>query len=336
MGHATRSIPLIRVLVEEGHEVILASDGRSYHLLEEEFPSLKIVQLPSYHIRYFSNNMVWNMALQLPRIAIAVFREHFYIKKLIQKENINFIISDNRFGCFHPQIPSYIISHQLTIPIDNAMASILGNAANRFWLRRFDECWIPDVGDKPNISGILSHPAPSSLKVKYLGALTRMKQIKTPKKYQVIAVLSGPEPQRSLLEEKIYQQVQNIEGEIVIVQGKTELGKKVEKQGNITTISYLSSHELNRYICESEVLISRSGYSTLMDLSALDIAAILVPTPGQTEQEYLAQHFHEQGIYLMQKQDELDIPKGLKELNTIQAKPNNFQKDLRAFLKRYF
>lgn len=313
LGHATRSIPIIRHVQSQGHVPILASDGRALLLLKEEFPDLISLELPSYKIRYHSNNMIINMAWQLPRITYAAIAEHFVIRKIVKEYSIDLIISDNRFGCFHPRIKSCFMTHQLNLKIDGFLPQFLGNLANRFWIKRYDECWIPDFETSPNISGTLSHPAPFS-NVKYLGPLTRMERLNIDKKYQLCIILSGPEPQRTFLEEILTEQAKKIKGKVLIVKGKTE-SKETTEINNIKTISFLTSKDLNEAICASEIVVSRSGYSTLMDLSVLGSKAILIPTPGQTEQEYLAQHFHKQGIFMMQKQEEINLVAALKKMD---------------------
>lgn len=329
LGHATRSIPIIRHLLAQGHQVILASDGRALLLLQKEFPKLICLELPSYNIRYHSNNMIINMAWQLPRITYAAFAEHLKLRKIVKKYNIEMIISDNRFGCFHPRIKSCFLTHQLNLKIDQALPRFFGNLANRFWISRYDECWVPDFENSPNISGTLSHPSPFK-KVKYLGPLTRMKKMDITKKYKLCIILSGPEPQRTFLEEILTKQAERINGKILIVKGKTEQKEK-SVSNHIETVSFLTSKDLNEAICASEVVVSRSGYSTLMDLSVLGTKAILIPTPGQTEQEYLAQHFHDQGIFMMQNQEEINLETALEKIHEFKGMRMNSTFDLKAF-----
>ncbi len=325
MGHATRSIPIIKAILHLGHQIVIGSDGRSLALLRKEFPDEIHLELPSYNIRYGSSNMVINMAFQLPRITYAAFAEHLSIRKWVREYQVDYIISDNRFGCFHPKVPSFFMTHQLQLQIEQRLASFLGNQANRFWIRRYHECWVPDFEGSPNISGVLSHPAPFG-NVRYIGPLTRMKKQTIPKRYLATIILSGPEPQRTYLEKILSEQAQGIKGNILLVKGKTEAYTH-EKRGNLETISYLTSKELNEAICASEVIISRSGYSTLMDLSVLGSKAILIPTPGQTEQEILARHFHEQGIFLMQSQDNINLARALEEVREYKGMvmPSNHQ-----------
>ncbi len=261
--------------------------------------------------------MVMNMARQLPKITYCTFADHFKVRKIVKEYDIDMIISDNRFGCFHFGKPSYFITHQLNLDIPNPIARFLGNAANRFWIARYQECWIPDFKHRPNISGKLSHPSPLK-KVKYIGALSRMKKMEISKKYDCCIILSGPEPQRTYLEEKLIEQAKKIKGNIILIKGKTEKNEIIESD-NLTIYSYMNSEELNKTICASEFVVSRSGYSTLMDLSVLGTKALLIPTPGQTEQEYLARHFHEQEIFMMQQQHEIDLEKARDEIKNFKG-----------------
>lgn len=317
LGHATRSIPIINAILDEGHLPVLASDGRALLLLKDEFPHLTAIELPSYNIKYYSSNMVVNMARQLPRITYAAFAEHFAVRQIVKEHKIDLIISDNRFGCFHFNVKSCFLTHQLNLKIDNVIASFLGNLANRFWMSWYDEKWVPDFEDEPNISGTLSHPSPVK-NTRYLGALSRMEKMKLPKKYRISIILSGPEPQRTRLEEILLEQAREIEGEVLLVKGKTE-SKERKKIGNIEIVSYLTSNDLNKAICSSETVVSRSGYSTLMDLTALGSQALLIPTPGQTEQELLAEHFHNQGAFMMQWQNEVNLKSALEKISNFKG-----------------
>ncbi len=335
MGHATRSIPIIRILEELGHQVFLASDGRALLLLREEFPHLKSFEISTYNIKYSSNSMLWNMATQLPKITRATFGDIWHMKRLVKDLKIDCIISDNRFGCFHSKIPSYFITHQLNLDIPNPIARFFGNLANRFWMNRFQECWVPDAKRQPNISGKLSHPSPIQ-NVKYIGTLTRMKKIKTEKKYRLCIILSGPEPQRTQLEKILMNQIKAIEGKIIIIKGKTESKENINVSPNIEVVSFMTSKDLNQIICSSELIVSRSGYSTLMDLTVLGASALLIPTPGQTEQEYLANHFDQQGIFMMQKQENINLKIALQKIKNykgIQIQENLELKEILSEIK---
>jgi UDP-N-acetylglucosamine:LPS N-acetylglucosamine transferase len=329
LGHATRSIPIIRAILEEGHFPVLASDGRALLLLKEEFPHLPAIELPSYNIKYYSSNMVINMARQLPRITYTAFAEHFAVRKIVKEHKIDLIISDNRFGCFHFKVKSCFLTHQLNLKIDSVLAAFLGNLANRFWMSWYDEKWVPDFEGEPNISGALSHPSPVK-NTRYLGPLSRMKKMDIPKKYRLAIILSGPEPQRTILERILLEQAKKIKGKILLVKGKTET-KERNAIDNIEIVSFLTSHDLNEAICAAEIVVSRSGYSTLMDLTALGSKALLIPTPGQTEQELLAQHFHDQGVFMMQWQHEINLESALEKMHNFKGKnmkKSQFPKEL--------
>ena len=342
LGHATRCIPVIRELQKQGAEVVLASDGRALALLRREFPELTAVVLPGYDIRYPRANMVWNMALQLPRILWAAGQERWAIRQLVIRHKINGIISDNRYGCHNRAVRSIFITHQLNItvaksgcptpghpPASSLFLEKIANHLNRRYLRCFDECWIPDVEGEPNLSGELGHGVKSEKgrNLKYLGALSRLRRYEMPRKYDAIAVLSGPEPQRSYLEKEITGQAKMLPQHFLIVQGKTSVAQRQFIEKNIEVVSHLSSEELNDALLASGVFIGRSGYSSIMDLAKTGLPAILIPTPGQTEQEYLAARFSRQGVFCVQEQGHLDLAEGLKEANRCPGLPLVFFDD---------
>ncbi len=343
LGHATRCIPIIRFFQKQNAEVFLASDGRAYHLLLQEFPDLPIFQLPAYNITYRTSNMMWNMAFQFPKMFRAIAKEKKAIAKIVEDEKIDIVISDNRFGCFSKKTYNVFMTHQINLPIPMPVAKQLGNWVNWNQISNFDECWIPDFKDEPNLSGNLSHGknvAQQIKNVKYIGALSRMQKKPTKQKRKAIIILSGPEPQRTYLEKKILEQALESPYHFLIVKGQTERKEHFFFSKNIEVVSFLTSEELNTAIAESEIVISRSGYTTLMDLVFLGKKAILIPTPGQTEQEYLAKHFYEQKIFFTSSQKNFNLEEALRLVERFTGfddsifKNNTFKKNVIALLEK--
>ncbi len=313
LGHVTRCIPLIQALREMGVEVLLASDGAALHLLRAEFPLLPTFELPSYRIRYESSNMVRNMAGQLPRISYAVRAEKWATDKLVKDHGIHGIISDNRYGCFSGRADSVMITHQLHLRVPNQFAAWAANRILRLALRKFDRIWVPDVETAPGLSGELSHGETKvHREVQFIGPLSRMKVYPAEKEYDVAVVLSGPEPQRTLLEQRLLEQAMPLSQKFIFIQGKTQSKAHQFAAEHVEIVSYLTSRNLNDILLASKVIVCRSGYSSIMDLAALGKKAILIPTPGQTEQEYLADALAAQNIFLTQSQEALDLEAGLR------------------------
>ncbi|MFK8010258.1 MAG: glycosyltransferase [Saprospiraceae bacterium] len=327
LGHATRCIPIIRFLQKQNASVFLASDGRAFHLLKKEFPELPIFQLPAYNITYRTSNMMWDMAWQFPKMMRAIAHEKKGISKIVEKEKIDIIISDNRFGVFSQKTYNVFMTHQINLPIPIPLFRQIGNWLNRKMIQRFDECWIPDFEKKPNLSGKLSHgnfKLNNTTITKYIGSLSRIKKIESNIKRKAIIILSGPEPQRTFLEKKILDQALKLPFQFLLVKGQTEKQEHFYFNKNIEIVSFLTSEKLNQTIAESEIVISRSGYTTLMDLVALEKKAILIPTPGQTEQEYLARHFFEQKIFFSTSQKDFDLKNALEEVESFSGFEKSF------------
>jgi uncharacterized protein (TIGR00661 family) len=327
LGHATRCIPIIQAFQEQGATVFLASDGTALDLLKKEFPELPCFQLPAYNVRYIFPSMVLSMGLQMPKILRGVFLEYFWLKRFIKTHGIDVVISDNRYGLYNKAVHSVFMTHQVNI---KAPFSFMVNAVNRFYIKKFDICWIPDFENTPNLAGVLAHGGlVKKLKVKYLGALSRMEKREVENRYDAIFVLSGPEPQRTILENKILGQLKNADlasYKFALIRGVTE-GKKLDFGAqNLEIHNYLTTKTLNKKILESTVLLARSGYSTIMDLAALGTKAILIPTPGQTEQEYLAEQLATQKIFFTQKQEDLDLVKALLAVKSYKGFGNLYEK----------
>jgi UDP-N-acetylglucosamine transferase subunit ALG13 len=328
LGHATRCMPLIDELLRQGADVMLASDGAALQLLQAEYAQLPIFELPAYNIRYPFNSMMLSMATQMPKILRGCLGEHFWLKKFIKTHKIDIVISDNRFGFFNKNTYNIFMTHQANILIPSKWMQRWVNRVNHFFIKKFHTLWIPDFENEPNLAGQLAHEnLPKPLIIKYLGALSRMKPpIETPKKYEVIAVLSGPEPQRTHLEKIILEQFENripqqnldsktLENKpFLLVRGVMNDTVFNLKNKKIEIHNYLKAKELQEKIAESAVMICRSGYSTIMDLVTLQIPAILIPTPGQTEQEYLASELMKNQFFYTQNQDKLDLDMALENV----------------------
>ena len=309
LGHATRCIPIINSLLKHNFKVIISANGRSFHLLKEEFPEIEFVKIKGVDVKYprfFPMSI--SLFFQIPKILFAIYDENKTLKKIVEKYKIDGIISDNRFGLFHKKVKSVFITHQLQIQspyLKNIIQEI-----NYYFINKFNICWVMD-DEKINLAGELSKPKKLPNNYKYIGLHSRLEFSKKVKKYKLCFILSGPEPQRTSFEKIVMKSVKGIKEEIVIILGKTENEKRVITENNLTIISSSNTSEINKYILESEIIISRSGYSTIMDLQKLQSKAIFVPTPGQTEQEYLAKSLKERGVCFYQKQKEFDLNKSI-------------------------
>lgn len=313
LGHATRCIPIINKLLQNGFEVILASDGRSLQLLQIEFPKLQTIELPAYDISYATHSMIFNIAYQIPKILFAIWKENSFVKKVVKKEKIDIIISDNRFGCKTLQTKNIFITHQLNIIIPFKPLEWVVNKINQLKINQFDECWVPDFKGENNLAGRLSK-SDRVKNVKYVGTLSRFEKKNLPKEYDILVILSGPEPQRTNLEKIIKEKLKGLNKKCLIIQGCTDKEEIIELNEQIKIVSYLNSTDLNEAILYSELVICRSGYSSIMDLIKLHKKAILVPTPGQTEQEYLASKLKQTQQFCIQSQTTFSLKEGLSEI----------------------
>jgi uncharacterized protein (TIGR00661 family) len=314
LGHATRCIPIIKLLMSKGCQVSIASSGNAMKLLCKEFPSLKFFNLPSYRAVYsrYVPFMIY-IFLQLPKFLLAIGREQKVVKKIVNDNAIDLIISDNRYGCRASGVQSVFICHQINIimPTELRWLSRLVNHFNHRWVLKFNQCWIPDDPINP-ISGKLSYPGLSN--TVYIGLLSRFVKTNIPMAYHLAVVLSGPEPQRTMLEQKLRKQLVGSTFKTIFVRGVVDDIDERKIEGNITFVNHLQSDQLQQAIGQSEIVLCRSGYSSLMDMVKLGKKAILIPTPGQTEQEYLASSMMNKKIAFSMRQKDFDLVKALSEI----------------------
>jgi predicted glycosyltransferase len=295
LGHATRCVPIIRHLIDGGHEPVVAADGYPLAFLRQEFPTLRFIEFPSYTIHYSTGtSQVGAMFVSLPNIIRGVMDEHMWLKKLLKTEHFDQVISDNRFGMWNKNIHSIYITHQVMVKMPKGWTFLepLVYKLHAGLISRYNECLIPDTAENGGLSGDLSHKYSIPGNARFIGHLSRfqgMEKIKQNTAYEVVAVISGVEPQRSIFEEYLMGRFKDASHKTLLVAGQPQAEFKETIVRNITRISHLADADLASILLGATHIISRSGYSTIMDLKALDCLdkAEFIPTPGQTEQEYL-------------------------------------------------
>jgi UDP-N-acetylglucosamine transferase subunit ALG13 len=310
LGHATRCIPIIKELINQRCEVIIATFGAQKVLLLGEFPSLTFVDLPGYGIKYHKKRAFTILRLMsaIPKILIRIKQESAWLRGFAVRERVDLVISDNRYGLAAPGIFCVLVTHQLLIktPFGRLGDTILQRMNYRV-IRHFSRCWVPDVegcglaGERSvgsGLAGELSHPLTMPvISTRYIGWLSRFGNLPDAGiDMDVLVLLSGPEPQRTLLERRILAQAADCPCELVIVRGLPAGGEKlVGIRPGIVVHDHLPAAELERLIRSTRLVIARPGYSTVMDLARLGKRALLIPTPGQSEQEYLGPYLAGKG-----------------------------------------
>ena len=309
LGHATRCIPLIRALNNAGYKVFIATDGPQQTLLQQEFPDHTFIKLPGYRVRY-SRTKGWlpfKIMQQLPALLRIVQWEHRWLEEVIEQYGIDMVISDNRYGLWSKQCPSVFITHQLNIKAHPVLEPIIRWLHYRF-INRFTTCWVPDQEQAGGLAGTLSHPStPPSIPISYLGLLSRFEQSDHTDEQTITILLSGPEPQRTILEEKIVSQLPTLQQPVLLVRGLPVSTSTIPVPSHVKVVNHLSATDLQAQLLKSKLVIARSGYSSLMDFSRLRCKTVLIPTPGQTEQEYLAKRCAEKGYAMYADQSKLNL-----------------------------
>lgn len=318
LGHATRCIPIIKELQRYPLRIIIAGDGAVLALLKQEFPQLEFIPLPGYKIKY-SKNKRWfllRLLIQFPGVLYSLLREHRWLNKVKQELNLSAVISDNRFGLFNRSIVSVYITHQLSVKTGNKLSDKIATRIHQRCSKNYTQCWIPDFGIKKNLAGDLSRTVKLRHLDVYMGCLSRFeKKPGSEITMELLVVLSGPEPQRTIFEKLLLEQLKHFEGKALFVRGLPDSKDAPPDfiKDNITIKNHLASVDLNNAIEKSAIIISRSGYTTIMDLVKLGKKAILVPTPGQTEQEYLAHYLSQQKMFVTMPQESFDLSAALKQ-----------------------
>ena len=332
IGHASRVIPIINLLHKYNQTVYIASDGDALIYLRREFPDLEYCELPPYNPIYQKGDsgLISKLAMQMPKFMRTIKEEHIMIERIVKEKRIDIVISDNRYGCYSNRVRSVLITHQINIQMPK-MYGFMEPFINYFnWrqIKKFYRVWVPDFNDDRNITGDLS--ASGKIGRRYIGQLSRMKPIpNVEQKYDVLALVSGPEPQRSVFENILRSQLYNYHGSSLLVRGHPEGSSEIKSFGRLHEVDFLETEALNLAIEQSGIVVSRSGYSTIMDLAALGKQAIFVPTPGQTEQITLAKTIANRGLCYYKDQKEFKIAKALTKTKLYTGfKAVNFDNDM--------
>jgi len=341
LGHATRDIPLMRGILKAKHSLTIVGRGRSLELLKGELGDrCQYVSMSDYSSVYSKKDFsVAKFLGYFPFYIDEIIKEHIKIKKLVRKEKYERIISDSRFGVYDKKIPSYFIFHQLRF-ISPVRIKLFEMATERFNYSFFKENFsmflVPD--DKKNpLSGDLSHNLRyfKDDKVEYLGIISDLKKREV--KQDIDYFISLPEPQRTVLEKIILQQASSLKGKVVIALGRPE-DQRNRTFNHLRIFGYLGRKKQEEIMNRAKLVITRSGYTTLMELVALNKKALLIPTPGQTEQVYLADYHRKKGNFYSVSQDELNLTRDVEIASQYRGLSHEVDTDkaVEIFMKNVF
>jgi hypothetical protein len=317
LGHATRDLPLINRMLEDGHRVTIVSNDRALALLQHElggrctfleWPDLPLTLSTSAPLSYAK----WT--LSLPLAFRAIVAEKRALDSLLAWHPFDRIISDNRFGIRSSRVASFQIAHGLRFiaPQRNWLVELAMEYSYHRCFGRTARFAVPDFavnGLSGNLSHNLRYVQPH--RVSYIGILSRVRRVALPQDIDCYVSLSGPEPQRSILEDILLKQVYDVPGRVVVSLGKPEQAGRTWTNGRATIHSYVDRHQQEELMNRAQLIVSRSGYTTMMELAELAKPALLIPTPGQTEQEYLADYHLRRGNFYSVSQAKLDLPRDL-------------------------
>ncbi|MFA5418250.1 MAG: glycosyltransferase [Bacteroidales bacterium] len=328
LGHATRMVPVIELLLRFGARVVIAADNRPLAFLKQRFPEGIFEKLPGYTPKYPRYGALMPLVLMTnyPLMMMKARAAQNLLLRIVKKYQAGIVISDNRYELSIPGVYSIFVTHQLHIQTNGWQKLFKSFITSNIkaYLNRYDEVWIPDFAGTPNLSGMLSHP-PINIKLKqsYVGLLSRFAQINCSPGhpgYDIVVLISGPEPQRSLLENKLTKQALSLDIKALIIKGQPENSEEYQ-QGNVHFLSHANDHQIAEFIAGAGLVISRPGYSTLMDLAFLQKKAACIPTPGQTEQLYLANKLMEEKMAYCDSQKNFNLQHAFETRNLYTGLP---------------
>jgi UDP-N-acetylglucosamine transferase subunit ALG13 len=313
-------------IIATGHRLLFAGNQWQRDYICRVIPGIETVHLEGYNVSYASSGSMFMPALmrQVPGLLKTIKREHTWLKETIENHKVDGIISDNRYGLYHNQVPCVIMTHQL-----NAMSgfgTIADNTVRKLHykqLQRFNHCWIVDVAENGGLAGKLSHPQLMPHNAEYIGLLSQAESADVTAKGHLLVLLSGPEPQRTILSQKLWAQLKGYKGQVIFTEGKATADIPKAAPSHISHYTILAKEQLHNAIQGADIVICRSGYSTVMDLVKLGRKAVFIPTPGQTEQEYLAKQLQDMGMFPYMPQNNFDLSQALQIAGEFPYKPLN-------------
>jgi uncharacterized protein (TIGR00661 family) len=296
--------------MDTGNQPIIAASGRPLNLLRTEFPNTEFVEFAGYDISYpEGSGMAWKMFRSTPHILKRIAEEGLELKLLVGQLNLDGVVSDNRFGLHTDLVPCIYMTHQVMIKAPFFETTLY--RMHMQYMRKFSRVWVPDF-EEDGLSGDLAHKFPMPFNGQYIGPLSRFGSGKAELTTDVLVLISGPEPQRTRFENQVLEQLKSVNGKVTAVVGTPD--KEFDRtEGNLRVVSHLPASELEKEIASAKLIVSRSGYSTIMDLAAMGKKAVFVPTPGQTEQEYLAGLFKSNGQHFSVSQSKFNLDQAISE-----------------------
>jgi uncharacterized protein (TIGR00661 family) len=291
LGHAVRCIALIDYLESKGHTIFIASDGIALDFLKKEYPNINISKLPPYDIKYKYKFMPFNIIEKAPRLIKTLIQEHQTVKKIVKEKGIDLVINDNRLACYSKAVPSIFITHQLNVPVPNQSLRRFTNFGHHYFMNKHNYCWIPDLQGSENLAGEISTTNYKTPPKQFIGPITTLNFDSNKESIPLLVVLSGPEPQRSILEKKVIDQSDSIPHEITLVRGSNKPRAFQSQNHRLKILDLVERSELEILLQSAQRIICRSGYTSLMDFYLNPKPLYLIPTPGQWEQEHLAEHW---------------------------------------------
>ncbi|MEF8794417.1 glycosyltransferase [Thiohalorhabdus sp.] len=319
LGHATRDLVLIRGLLEANNEVVVLSTGRALRLLQEEIGDrcelVELRDIPKPLSRRPAAFYV-KMSLALPLVFATFVRERRFARALVARKGIDRIVSDSRFGVALREVPSYYVFHSLRqiIPGRPYYLEKMVECAQKGLLSRARRILVPDEPEN-GLSGELAHDLSCDWgdRLRYIGALSSVSAQAGQTGVDYFISISGAEPQRTLFEERVLAQVADLPGRVVVALGKPDSETRKPDQDRVVIYNYLNRQDQQAMMNRARLVICRSGYTTLMELAQLHKPALFVPTPGQSEQEHLADYHCHRGHTYAVSQNDLDLPRDVAE-----------------------
>ncbi len=341
LGHAARSLPLLREFAARGWRVLVGSNGRAQQFLRRELPQATFITTPDYRIRYTRSRWLWpRLLVQFPSLLRGIARERRLCKWVVQQYAPDVILSDHCYGMYDPQVPSFFLSHQIYFHLPGLLSGLEPWVAqfNFYFHRRYRGVIIPDLPDTDGglLSGRLSRLPRRKERYRYVGLLSSISRMDMAEDVDLFISVSGPEPQRTVLEQRVLDQVEALPGKKAVALGRSESTAVVKQSDDLVVYAHLPRREMAALMNRSRMIVSRPGYSTLMELAELGKPALFIPTPGQTEQQYLARRAQEKGWFHFVNQSALNLRRDLEEakkypgLPRLPGTPQTVEKIFRA------
>ncbi|MEK6968538.1 MAG: glycosyltransferase [Nanoarchaeota archaeon] len=315
LGHATRMLPVIMKLIEQGEKVTIVAKGNSLLMLKNELGDASNYELMQYEVPLKFSDKGFSMFETLkagPSFISLISSQKKWLENFSAKEKIDRVIADGEIGYHLKNKKSFFVNNQLRL----LPGSLLGDGTELLtdvFSKGFEKVIVPD-DENGTLGGLLTSKTRfyDKKRLAYVGILSSIRKKNVVRNVDYFISISGPGISKEVFTRQVMEQLHLLKGKVVVALGRPDL-KEIASKGNAKIYPYLNRKQQESFLNKAKLVISRSGYTTMMELAEIDKKAFFIPTLNHPEQEYLAKFQKNSGRFHYSKQDSFNFKEDIDE-----------------------